>query len=141
MNISNFAIATGRLVEDPKVFKNRDGSRNVVFHVAVSNNYKEKDGHRGSQFLPFEAFVYSNSVTKNDDGSEYLGVFSRIHKGDKVSVQYTVRNNNYKDKEGNNHYELILFVEQISLEESKSVTERRLLQRICTVENDNTEIN
>ena len=111
MNTNNFGIIRGRLADDIKVFDNKDGSRKVVFKVAAANNYKDKDGKRNVQFIPFESII---SKTKSN-----LGVYDYMHKGDKVSVQYSVRNNNY-EKDGVMHYGITLFAESITLEESKN---------------------
>lgn len=119
MNMNNFSIVRGRLVADPAVFGNKDGSSKVKFSVAAENNFKSKDGKRDSQIIPVEAYVkdYASSP------------FSKIHKGDKVSCECSLRNNNYKDANGNMVYSLIVFVEGIQFEESKSVTEARAAAR------------
>lgn len=115
MNMNNFAIVRGRLVADPAVFANKDGSSKVKFTVATEDNYKGKDGKRGAQMIAVEAF------TKDYTKSPY----SKIHKGDKVSLECSLRNNNYTDKDGKPVYSTIVFVEAIQFEESKSVTEAR----------------
>lgn len=115
MNMNNFAVLRGRLVADTTVFANKDGSSKVKFTVAVEDNYKGKDGKRGSQMIAVEA--YTKDYTKSP--------FSMIHKGDKVSLECSLRNNNYVDKDGKQVYSTIIFVENIQFEESKSVTEAR----------------
>lgn len=115
MNMNNFAVLRGRLVADTTVFANKDGSSKVKFTVAVEDNYKGKDGKRGSQMIAVEA--YTKDYTKSP--------FSMIHKGDKVSLECSLRNNNYVDKDGKQVYSTIVFVENIQFEESKSVTEAR----------------
>lgn len=115
MNMNNYAILRGRLVSDPAVFANKDGSSKVKFTVACENNYKGKDGKRDSQMIPVEAFTKDYAKSP----------FSMIHKGDKVSLECSLRNNNYVDKDGKQVYSTIVFVENIQFEESKSVTEAR----------------
>ena len=115
MNMNNYAILRGRLVSDPAVFANKDGSSKVKFTVACENNYKGKDGKRDSQMIPGEAFTKDYAKSP----------FSKIHKGDKVSLECSLRNNNYVDKDGKQVYSTIVFVENIQFEESKSVTEAR----------------
>ena len=115
MNMNNFGVLRGRLVADPAVFGNSDGSSKVKFSLACENNYKGKDGKRDSQIIPVEAYV------KEYDKSPY----ARIGKGDKVSVEVSLRQNNYTDKDGNKVYGLVVFAENIQFEESKSVTEAR----------------
>ena len=116
-NLNNYGVATGRLTADPFVYQNADGSQKVRITLAASDNYKNADGKRSTQFLPFEAFI---------PAERNLGVFDMIHTGDKISVAYTVKNNNYRDKTTNEMiYGIILQIEKISLEESKATTTAR----------------
>ena len=114
-NLNNTAILAGRLVSDPVVFANSNGSSKVKFTIAVQNNYKNTDGTRGSQMIPVEA--YAKDYAKSP--------YTRIHKGDKVRLECSLRMNNYIAKDGKNVYSTVVFVEQIQFEESKSVTETR----------------
>lgn len=116
-NLNNYGVATGRLTADPFVYQNADGSQKVRITLATNDNYKNADGKRSTQFLPFEAFI---------PAERNLGVFSMIHSGDKISVAYTVKNNNYRDKNTNEMiYGIVLQIEKISLEESKATTTAR----------------
>lgn len=115
MNINNFGILRGRLVADAAVFANSDGSSKVKFSLACENNYKDKDGKRGVQIIPVE--TYTKDYAKSP--------FAKIGKGDKVSVEISIRQNNYTDKNGKDVYGIVIFVESIQFEESKSVTEAR----------------
>lgn len=116
-NLNNYGVATGRLTADPFVYHNTDGSQKVRITLATNDNYKNADGKRSTQFLPFEAFI---------PAERNLGVFSMIHSGDKISVAYTVKNNNYRDKTTNEMiYGIVLQIEKISLEESKATTAAR----------------
>ena len=117
LNLNNYGIVTGRLTTDPFIYQNNDGSRKIRITLAVSNNYKNPDGKRSTQFLPLEAFI---PVDRK------LGVFDMVHAGDKISAAYTVKNNNYTDKNTNNLiYGLVLQIERISFEESKTTTTAR----------------
>lgn len=117
LNLNNYGIVTGRLTADPFIYQNNDGSRKIRITLAVSDNYKNTDGKRSTQFLPLEAFI---PVDRK------LGVFDMIHAGDKISAAYTVKNNNYTDKNTNKTvYGLVLQIERISFEESKTTTTAR----------------
>jgi len=117
LNLNNYGIVTGRLTTDPFIYQNNDGSRKIRITLAVSNNYKNPDGKRSTQFLPLEAFI---PVDRK------LGVFDMVHAGDKISAAYTVKNNNYTDKNTNKMiYGLVLQIERISFEESKTTTTAR----------------
>lgn len=117
LNLNNYGIVTGRLTTDPFIYQNNDGSRKIRITLAVSDNYKNPDGKRSTQFLPLEAFI---PVDRK------LGVFDMVHAGDKISAAYTVKNNNYTDKNTNKMiYGLVLQIERISFEESKTTTTAR----------------
>ena len=111
MNSNNFGLARGRLTRNPLVFTNKDGSRKVKFTLALQDNYVGKDGMRGSQFVSFDGFVQAD---KQDNG-----VYDLLHQGDLVTVHYTVRSSNYKDKNDATVYSQVLFVQGIQFEESK----------------------
>lgn len=126
MNLNNFKIGTGRLTTDIKVFPNSDGSQKIRFTLAEPNDYKEKDGTRGSQFIPYEAFI---PASKNGD----LGVYSKIHEGDLITVQATAKNNNYTDSNtGQKVYGIVLQVEKVNLLESKDITAARQAQKAAS---------
>ena len=117
LNLNNYGIVTGRLTTDPFIYQNSDGSRKIRITLAVSDNYKNTNGKRSTQFLPLEAFI---PVDRK------LGVFDMVHAGDKFSAAYTVKNNNYTDKNTNKMiYGLVLQIERISFEESKTTTTAR----------------
>ena len=63
MNLDNFGLATGRLVNIPAIFSNHNRSRTVRFTIAVPNSYTNADGSRSSQFLPFTDFIPANAKT------------------------------------------------------------------------------
>ena len=117
LNLNNYGIVTGRLTTDPFIYQNSDGSRKIRITLAVSDNYKNTNGKRSTQFLPLEAFI---PVDRK------LGVFDMVHAGDKISAAYTVKNNNYTDKNTNKMiYGLVLQIARISFEESKTTTTAR----------------
>jgi single-stranded DNA-binding protein len=106
-NPSNSVNAIGIVTKDAKVFPNKDGSRKIKFTVAVKDSYKGKDGKRGAQFVPFEAFVPASKQTN--------GVFDYIKKGQMVAVSAEVRNNNYTDANGEMKYGIVLVVTSVDL--------------------------
>ena len=111
-NIRNYGMVTGRLTADPDVRVNADGSRKVRFTVAAQDSYTDKEGKRGSQVLPLEAFISANRSGN--------GAYDCINGGDLVSCSYTVNNNNYTDKHGQKVYGLVLLVSEIALLETKA---------------------
>lgn len=117
-NIRNYGVVTGRLTKDPDIRTNADGSRKVRFTVAVPDSFTDREGKRGSQFLPMEAFI-----TSSHNGN---GAFAYMNEGDLVSCSYTVHNNNYTDRNGQRVYGLVLLVDDIALLETKASKEARM---------------
>lgn len=118
MNIRNYGVVEGRLTKDPVVFNNTDGSKKVMLTIAAQDNFKNKDGVRGTQFVPVEGFI-----TNKQAG---LGVYEYLHKGDLVGIEYTVRSNAYTDKKTNEKvYATVMLVQSVDLKESKASVERR----------------
>lgn len=114
MNMNNYGIATGRLTRDPAIYQNADGSHKVKITIAAQNNYRNKTtGERAAQFLPLECYVPA-------DGT--MNVYDYMHKGDKVTIQYTVKNTQYINAENENIYGVVLCIENIRLDETKSNT-------------------
>ncbi len=116
-NLRNFGVATGRLTREPIFFDNRDGSRKVIFTIAAQNDYPDKNGNYKSQFIPLEAFIPAK--WKSD------GVYAYMNQGDMVSCSYTIQNNNYKDKNGKEIFDLTMLVDEIILLDSKASKEAR----------------
>lgn len=115
MNLSNYGIVTGRLVKDPAVYTNADGSRKTKITITTQNNYRNSQtGEKEAQFLPLEYFTPAD----RDD----LQVFNYMYKGDKVTIQYTLKNVQYTDTENRKVYSLVLQIENIRLDETKSST-------------------
>lgn len=111
MNIRNFGVAEGRLTRDPYIVENRDGSKKVMLTVAAQNDFKNKDGKRDSAFISLEGFIPAGKDT---------GVYTLLHKGDMVGLGYTVRTNNYTDKNGEMVYSQVLFIQTVDLRETKA---------------------
>lgn len=117
-NLRNFGVVTGRLSKGLTIYNNKDGSRKIQFSIAAPDNYVDKDGNRGSQFIPLEAFISASQKTN--------GVYDYIDCGDLVSVSYSVRNNNYTGRDGKPVYGMVLLADDVSLLESKASKEARL---------------
>lgn len=115
MNLSNYGIVTGRLVKDPLTYTNSDGSRKTKITIATQNNYRNREtGEKEAQFLPLEYFTPADH--------EDLSVFGYMYKGDKVTIQYTLKNVQYIDADNRKVYNIVLQIENIRLDETKSST-------------------
>lgn len=115
-NPRNFGFATGRLTKDPVVFDNQDGSKKVIVTLALTNNFKNKDGETEAQFIDFQAFIGKGAS---------MGGYGLIGKGDLIEVIYELRNNNWTGKDGVAHYDIVMHVTDMTMLESKAVTSAR----------------
>lgn len=79
MNLRNTGQAEGRLMGNPQVFNNTDGSRKVVFTLAVENTWRDESGAPTIEPVNFEAFV-----TKAANGN--LGLHSGAHPAEQRRV-------------------------------------------------------
>lgn len=123
-NISNYGQVIGRLTKDVKIFTNSDGSRKVNLTVAAQDNFKSgKEQTKQTRFVPLEGFIRADKQGN--------GVYDLMSQGDLVAVQYSVRNNNYTDKNGNPVYGIVLNIEDVQLMESKSVTDARKANKVA----------
>ena len=78
----------GRITKDP--ISNKSGETTIVnFDVAVDNIRKEKDGTRGTTFLPVVCF---NTIGEN--------VVNHLHKGSKVAIRGAIQQRNFIRKDG-----------------------------------------
>jgi len=123
-NLNNHGRVTGRLTADPVVRPNANGSLTIRFTVAARNSWKDTDGTVHAQYLPLIAYIPARSARNFD-----RNVYAMLHKGDKITVSYTVMNNNYTDKNGERHYELALQAQTVMFEESKSTVDERAARR------------
>ena len=84
----NVLVLMGRITKDP--ISNKSGETTIVnFDVAVDNIRKEKDGTRGTTFLPVVCF---NTIGEN--------VVNHLHKGSKVAIRGAIQQRNFIRKDG-----------------------------------------
>ena len=125
MNIRNNFNIIGRLVRDPVIFHNSDGSVKVRFTLAAQDNFTSgEEKQHDCQFLPVEAFIPKSSVA-----SKGLGVYNYLNKGDLIGVAGQIENNDYTDRTGVRHYELVLGIRTIERMETRAVREARSASR------------
>lgn len=89
----NKIMLVGRLVRDPEVRSTSTGSSTANFTVAVSRNFKNKDGNYDADFLPCVAF--RNSA---DFVSKYF------KKGSLIGIEGRVQTRNYDAQDGTKRY-------------------------------------
>lgn len=129
LNTANYGIARGR-ISHIKLFNNNDGSKKYMVTVAARNAYPNPDGTYGSQYVRTEGFVAKNA--KND------GVYEHLEVGDYVELNYIILNDDYKMKNGQWHYGLVLRIQGVDILETKMAKAARKAAAAEKV-NDTTE--
>lgn len=100
----NKVLVTGNLVR-PIEKTMTTGGRSIVNNtIAVNRQYKDKDGQREVDFIPFTAFGQS---------ADYLDHYAM--KGDKMEIVGRWQNRQYTDKNKQNRQVSELIVEYVSL--------------------------
>lgn len=99
----NKVILYGRLTADPIYRQTQSGIGMVRFTVACDRPFADKQtGKREADFIEVQAWR-----NIGDFVSRYF------HKGDAITVEGSLRNNNYEDKNGVKHYTYVVMADQV----------------------------
>lgn len=98
----NKIILVGRLTKDPEVRSTSAGFATANFTVAVSRNFKNKDGNYDADFLPCVAFRNTADF-----------VAKHFKKGSLIGVEGRVQTRNYDAQDGTKRYVTEVIVENI----------------------------
>ena len=122
LNQRNFGIYEGRLVNDPVYFTAASGGETVLLKVGCRRNFKSKDADDyESDFAEFRAFIPRNMGNH--------GVYGYLHKGDLVSLQYSLRTGSSEAADGTRNYYQSCYIENLEMKEGRQVREERLEAR------------
>ena len=105
----NKIMLVGRLVRDPEVRSTSTGSSTANFTVAVSRNFKNKDGNYDADFLPCVAF--RNSA---DFVSKYF------KKGSLIGIEGRVQTRNYDAQDGTKRYVTEVIADNVTFLSSRA---------------------
>lgn len=106
----NRVILFGRLVRDPETRQTQSGIFVCKFTVACDRQFKnQQTGERECDFIECQAWRQA---------AEFVGRY--FNKGDAITVEGSLRNNNYTDNNGVKHYGYIVMAEQIGFGGGKS---------------------
>lgn len=108
----NKVIIMGRLTADPMYRQTNNGTPVCNFTVAVDKPY-QKDKERTADFINCQA--WRNTA---DFVSRYFA------KGKPIVVEGSLVNNNYTDKNGTKHYEVLVLANSVEFTISDSKAER-----------------
>ena len=81
-DMHNFGIVNVRVVKDPVVKENHDGSHTYLFKVAVDRDYTNRDKSRTTDFISFQGYVGKNMSAK---------VYEYVKQGNMIEVTYTTQ--------------------------------------------------
>ncbi len=98
----NKIILVGRLTRDPEVRSTSTGASTANFTVAVSRNFKNKEGNYDADFLPCVAFRAQ---------ADFVSKFFK--KGSLIGVEGRVQTRNYDAQDGTKRYVTEVVVENI----------------------------
>ena len=103
-NPNNTTIMVGRVTDQPKFIKNRNGQEfSCRFVLAVSRNYKCTDGSTKADFLPVHL-----------DGFNRMEFAHKIKKGDRIVLTGCVKSESYQDASGSTVYTIFVDADNVS---------------------------
>ncbi|MGN6065492.1 single-stranded DNA-binding protein [Brevundimonas diminuta] len=99
----------GYLVAAPSVLTAKDsGRKRAHFRVLETTRFRRSDGALGERTTGFNCVCFNEATAEN-----YIAPFAR--KGSRVVIQGHLENDNWTDKQGVEHYDLRLIVDDIRL--------------------------
>lgn len=101
-NPFNSFNTVGRLVDDPKIIANADGSKRTYVKLALTRDY-QTNGKYEADFIDFEGFIPAPKADANGNVRTYGGVYEYMKKGQFVALNFEMRSCTYqaKDDAGN----------------------------------------
>lgn len=107
--------AIGRICNDLVLKETKNGKKYLRFDLAISRNYKNKDGEKETDFISCTAFNNLASIV-NDNAA----------KGDKIGIIGQLKTNNYVTTEGSKVRGTNVLLEKIDLISNKRNVEGSL---------------
>ena len=119
----NRVILFGRIVRDPEYRQTTSGAAVCRFTVACDRQFANKQtGEREADFIECQA--WRNTA---DFVSRYF------QKGSAITVEGSLRNNNYEDKNGVKHYGYVVMADNVGFGGSKSDNQQQSAPHFDTV--------
>lgn len=110
-NKDNLSTLKGTLVEKPRIYLNKDGSRKIIITLAVKRNFRNKNGIFETDFIKLQDFLPSN----NSDN----GPYDNLSKGDIITVTSEDRSSIYTNSEGKKVYTQFKYITSLQIEKNK----------------------
>lgn len=118
MNICNYGVAIGRLVRQPKVYENKDGSHKIFYTLAVRRGFPNKKGKRDADFVNLETYLPASNTLEQS-------IYSRLRVGTMLAARYTLLSSSYTDAGGEKQYRVSLLTQSLDFMESRQETADR----------------
>lgn len=99
----NQVTLIGRLVKKPELKESEKGVSYVRATIAVQSTHKDREGEYKVEFLEFTAF-----------GKTAENTAKYCDKGSLINIEGSLSNNVYTDKNGKNHYHIVIIANRIN---------------------------
>lgn len=119
----NKVILFGRLTKDPDFRKTQSGTAVCRFTVACDRAFANKEtGKREADFIECQAWRQT---------AEFVSRY--FSKGSAITVDGSLRNNNFEDKNGVKHYGYVVMADNVGFGGSKSDNQQQSAPHFDTV--------
>ena len=105
----NKVLLVGRLTRDPELRTTPSGMAVTRFTIAVSQNFTNKNGERGADFINCSAW-----------GRQADNISKYCHKGSLVSAEGRIRTSSYDAQDGSKRYTTEVVCETVNFLSSKA---------------------
>ncbi len=105
----NKVLLVGRLTRDPELRTTPSGMAVTRFTIAVSQNFTNKNGERGADFINCSAW-----------GRQADNISKYCHKGSLVSAEGRIRTSSYDAQDGSKRYTTEVVCESVNFLSSKA---------------------
>ena len=107
-------VIEGYLAADPSIFSAQgSGRKRASFRVLETTRYRRADGEQGERTTGFNCVCFSEATAGN-----YIAPYAR--KGSRVIIQGHVENDSWTGKDGVEHYDLRVVVDDIRLKNRRT---------------------
>lgn len=125
----NLSVIEGRLVEDPRITKNSDGSKGIMIKLFHDTGRIDKAGKVIGCTINVKAFIKA--------GVDATSPYEMCHEGDLIAIQGENRCDKPYMRDGVKIYPpQYILAQKIEFRESKAVTDARLAKKRAKAEED-----
>lgn len=108
-------VIEGYLAADPSILSAQgSGRKRASFRVLETTRYRRADGEPGERTTGFNCVCFNEATTEN-----YVAPYAR--KGSRVVIQGHVENDSWTGKDGVEHFDLRVIVEDMRLKNRRVV--------------------